>query len=132
MIIKILFWSAVALHRPWPPILISFLFYPSLFLVLGHSFFTARVFLVEIAITKDNSLVQNYCKRLRHPNRTVNLSSVTVTYTVNSNIVIFFYTIIILGTKIAISPSPSRYSLAIGYLTIIVEVMWLYKKIMTT
>ena len=50
MILKILFWSAVALHRPWLPILISFLFYPSLFLVLGRSFFTARVFLVEISL----------------------------------------------------------------------------------
>ena len=50
MIIKTLFPSAITLHRPWPPILISHLFYPGLFLVLGRSFFTVRVFLVEIYI----------------------------------------------------------------------------------
>ena len=50
MIIKVLFPSAVTLHRPWLPILISHLFYPGLFLVLGRSFFTARVFLVEISL----------------------------------------------------------------------------------
>ena len=50
MIIKTLFPSAVTLHRPWPPILISHLFYSGLFLVLDCSFFTARVFLVEISL----------------------------------------------------------------------------------
>ena len=39
MIIKILFSSAQTLHWPWLPILISVLFHPGLFLVLGRSFF---------------------------------------------------------------------------------------------
>ena len=30
-LLKFLFPSAVTLHRPWPPILISILFYPGLF-----------------------------------------------------------------------------------------------------
>ena len=47
MIVKILFPSAVTLHRPWLPILISL--FSQAFLVLGLSFFTARVFLVEIS-----------------------------------------------------------------------------------
>ena len=44
MIIKILFSSALTLHRPWPPILISVLFHPGLFQVLGRSFLTLGVF----------------------------------------------------------------------------------------
>ena len=40
--------ETVTLQRFWLPILISLLFYPSLFLFFGHSFFTANVLLVEI------------------------------------------------------------------------------------
>ena len=42
MIIKILFSSTLALHHPWLPILISVLFHPGFFQVLGRSFFYAQ------------------------------------------------------------------------------------------
>ena len=43
--IKILFSSALTLHPPWPPILISVLFRPGFLQALGCSFFTLRVFM---------------------------------------------------------------------------------------
>ena len=51
MIIKILFPSAVTPHRPWPPILISLLFYPGLFYFLAAPFLQPGCFWLRLSVT---------------------------------------------------------------------------------
>ena len=58
MIIKILFSSALTLHRPWPPILISVLFHPGLFFkFLAVPFLPSGCFWIRYELLEKNQLI---------------------------------------------------------------------------
>ena len=96
MIIKILFSSALTLHRPWPPILISDLFHPSLFLSSWPLlFYTQGVFELDILLLGVEFAIQLTCIG-------TNTVSINASYFVQAKILVIHYIAMLLKNYILI------------------------------